>query len=71
MGHDQEEEETPPATPTTTASKDQEEETWNHPKQTLILELSEKLITGDLQAKIEAARDIRKVVRKSSAKTRS
>lgn len=74
MGHDQEEEETPPAAPTTTASaarKDQEEETWNHQKQTLILELSEKLITGDLQAKIEAARDIRKVVRKSSVKTRS
>ncbi|XP_022728199.1 U-box domain-containing protein 15-like [Durio zibethinus] len=74
MGHDQEEEETPPATPTTTAStasNDQEEETWNHQKQTLVLELSEKLITGDLQAKIEAARDIRKVVRKSSVKTRS
>ncbi|PPD89972.1 hypothetical protein GOBAR_DD13092 [Gossypium barbadense] len=74
MGRDQEEEETPPATPTTTASaarKDQEEETWNHQKQILILELSEKLITGDLQAKIEAARDIRKVVRKSSVKTRS
>ncbi|XWS36678.1 hypothetical protein CRYUN_Cryun20dG0105900 [Craigia yunnanensis] len=40
MGHDQEEE-TPPATPTTTDCKDQEEETWNHQKQTLILELSE------------------------------
>ncbi|OMO55113.1 Armadillo [Corchorus capsularis] len=74
MGHDQEEEETPPATPTTpasTAGKDQEEETWNLQKQTLILELAEKLINGDLQAKIEAARDIRKVVRKSSVKTRS
>ncbi|KAE8690143.1 hyphally regulated cell wall protein 3-like isoform X1 [Hibiscus syriacus] len=31
---------------------------------------SEKLITGDVQAKIKAARDIRKVVRKSSGKTR-
>ncbi|OMO89659.1 Armadillo [Corchorus olitorius] len=74
MGHDQEEEETPPATPTTpasTAGKDQQEETWNLQKQTLILELAEKLINGDLQAKIEAARDIRKVVRKSSVKTRS
>lgn len=74
MGHDQDEEETPPATPTTTAaaSLDQEEETtWNTQKQTLILELSEKLTTGDLQTKIEAARDIRKVVRKSSVKTRS
>ncbi|XP_022758899.1 U-box domain-containing protein 7-like [Durio zibethinus] len=71
MGHDQEEEETPAATPTTTASKDQEEETWNHQIQTLILELSEKLITGDLQAKIEPARDIRKIVRKSSVKKRS
>ncbi|KAF5746184.1 ARM repeat superfamily protein [Tripterygium wilfordii] len=48
-----------------------DEETWNHRKQTRILELSTKLINGDLQTQIEAARDIRKVVRKSSAKTRS
>ncbi|KAE8676308.1 hyphally regulated cell wall protein 3-like isoform X1 [Hibiscus syriacus] len=71
MGHDAEEEETPPATPKTAAGKDQEEETWNLQKQALIHELSHKLITGDLQAKIEAARDIRKLVRKSSVKTRS
>ncbi|GLT94233.1 hypothetical protein SLE2022_119850 [Rubroshorea leprosula] len=63
------EEETPPASPS--IGGDQEEEIWNHKKQTVILELSEKLINGDLQAKIEAARDIRKVVRKSSIKTRS
>ncbi|KAK8694235.1 hypothetical protein V6N13_071790 [Hibiscus sabdariffa] len=71
MGHDAEEEETPPATPTTAAGIDQEEETWNLQKHALIHELSQKLITGDLQAKIEAARDIRKHVRKSSVKTRS
>ncbi|KAK8476151.1 hypothetical protein V6N13_128034 [Hibiscus sabdariffa] len=74
MGHDQEKEETPPATPVTVASsavKDQEEEAWNHQKRTLVAELSQKLITGDLQAKIEAARDVRKVVMKSSGKTRS
>ncbi|KAE8654877.1 hypothetical protein F3Y22_tig00117034pilonHSYRG00056 [Hibiscus syriacus] len=67
MGLEAEEEETPPATPTTAAGKDQEEETWNLQKQAFIHELSQKLITGDLQAKIEAARD----VRKSSVKTRS
>ncbi|GMI98587.1 hypothetical protein like AT4G12710 [Hibiscus trionum] len=66
------EEETPPppATPMTVASsatKDQEEVAWNH----LVVELSEKLIAGDLQAKIEAARDIRKVVRKSSGSGRT
>ncbi|GMI70905.1 hypothetical protein like AT4G12710 [Hibiscus trionum] len=71
MSHDAEEEETPPATPTTTAGKDQEEETWNLLKQALIHELSQKLITGDLQAKVEAAREIRKLVRKSSVTTRS
>ncbi|KAE8703941.1 hyphally regulated cell wall protein 3-like isoform X1 [Hibiscus syriacus] len=72
MGHDQEED-TPPTTPMTVASsviKDQEEQAWNHRKRTLVAELSEKLITGDLQAKIEAARDIRKVVRRSCGKTR-
>lgn len=38
-----------------------------------ILQLSEKLINGNLNTKIEAAREIRKLVRKSSssAKTRS
>ncbi|XP_057464694.1 U-box domain-containing protein 3-like [Actinidia eriantha] len=48
-----------------------EEETWNRKKQTLIEEVAEKLINGDLDAKIQAARDIRKLVRKSSVKTRS
>ncbi|KAI4305594.1 hypothetical protein L6164_028951 [Bauhinia variegata] len=49
----------------------EETETWNQKKQTQILQLSEKLINGDLQSKIEAAKQIRKLVRKSSAKTRS
>lgn len=66
MGHD--EENTAASTPTTT---DQEEEAWNQRKEILIHELSEKLINGDLQTQIEAARDIRKVVKKSSVKTRT
>ncbi|KAL6975510.1 hypothetical protein U1Q18_024306 [Sarracenia purpurea var. burkii] len=49
----------------------EEEEIWNHRKQTLIEEVAEKLINGDLDAKVQAARDIRKLVRKSSVKTRS
>lgn len=53
------------------AATDQEEEAWNQRKQALIEELSDKLINGDLETKIEAARDIRKVVKKSSLKTRS
>lgn len=53
------------------AATDQEEEAWNQRKQALIEELSDKLINGDLGTKIEAARDIRKVVKKSSLKTRS
>ncbi|KAA8524897.1 hypothetical protein F0562_011320 [Nyssa sinensis] len=48
-----------------------EEETWNQKKQTLIEEMAEKLINGDLDTKIQAARDIRKLARKSSVKTRS
>ncbi|KAI8552209.1 hypothetical protein RHMOL_Rhmol06G0248400 [Rhododendron molle] len=48
-----------------------DEETWNQKKQTLIEEVAEKLIGGDLDAKIQAARDIRKLVRKSPVKTRS
>lgn len=66
MGHD--EENTAASTPTTT---DQEEEAWNQRKEILIHDLSEKLINGDLQTQIEAARDIRKAVKKSSVKTRS
>ncbi|KAL7249751.1 hypothetical protein ACSBR1_011852 [Camellia fascicularis] len=53
------------------AVMEKEEEIWNQKKQTLIEEVSEKLINGDLDVKIQAARDIRKLVRKSSAKTRS
>ncbi|KAG2719613.1 hypothetical protein I3843_03G261300 [Carya illinoinensis] len=46
-------------------------ETWNQRKQTQILQLSEKLIHGDLDSQIEAARDIRKLVRKSSSSSSS
>ncbi|BFG25881.1 U-box domain-containing protein 3 [Prunus yedoensis var. nudiflora] len=49
----------------------EEVETWNQRKQTLILEISSKLIQGDLEAKIEAARDIRNLVRKSSSSSSS
>jgi hypothetical protein len=45
------------------------EETW---KQTLIQQVAHTLITGDLDAKIQAAREIRRLVRKqSSLKSRS
>ncbi|XAR55236.1 Ubiquitin--protein ligase [Bertholletia excelsa] len=43
----------------------------NQKKQALIEEVAEKLINGDIESKIEAAKDIRKLVRKSSVKTRS
>ncbi|GAV68442.1 Arm domain-containing protein, partial [Cephalotus follicularis] len=75
MGHDSQEGDE--VTKTTTTTKEDEYNTWNkhhhhhHKNQTLIVELSDKLINGDLRTKIEAARDIRKVVRKSSVKTRS
>ncbi|PRQ52453.1 putative aminoacyltransferase, E1 ubiquitin-activating enzyme [Rosa chinensis] len=46
-------------------------ESWSQRKQTLILEISSKLINGDLEAKIEAARDIRNLVRKSSSSSSS
>ncbi|KAK9284286.1 hypothetical protein L1049_023456 [Liquidambar formosana] len=52
-------------------AREQEEETWNQKKQTLIQEVAQKLINGDLETKIQAARDIRKLVRSSSVKTRS
>ncbi|XP_061339151.1 U-box domain-containing protein 15 [Gastrolobium bilobum] len=46
--------------------------TWNLGKHSQIVQLSEKLMNGNLNSKIEAAREIRKVVRKSSSsKTRS
>ncbi|KAM1429680.1 hypothetical protein ACFX2I_045848 [Malus domestica] len=53
------------------AEKVEEAETWNQRKQTLILEISSKLIHGDLESKIEAARDIRNLVRKSSSSSSS
>ena len=46
--------------------------TWSLGKHIQIIELSEKLMNGNLSAKIEAAREIRKMVRKSSSpKTRA
>ncbi|KAL5581684.1 hypothetical protein UlMin_014126 [Ulmus minor] len=44
-----------------------EEETWNQKKQSFVVEISRKLVHGDLEAKIEAARDIRRLVRRSSS----
>ncbi|CAL1407946.1 unnamed protein product [Linum trigynum] len=72
MGQE-EEDETPAEPPSAATKKDRDEEAWNLRKDRLILELADKLITGgDLSTKIQAARDIRKLVRKSSsAKTRS
>ncbi|CAI0459451.1 unnamed protein product [Linum tenue] len=72
MGQE-EEDETPAEPPSAATKKDREEEAWNLRKDRLILELADKLITGgDLCTKIQAARDIRRLVRKSSsAKTRS
>lgn len=43
----------------------------NHRKQILIFHLSQKLIHGDLHSRIEAAKDLRKLARKSSPKSRS
>ncbi|XP_042498003.1 U-box domain-containing protein 4 [Macadamia integrifolia] len=56
-----------------TTDREEEEssrETWTQKKQTLIQELSWKVINGDLDSKIQAAKDIRKLA-KSSVKTRS
>lgn len=50
---------------------EEEVEAWNQRKQTQILQLSEKLNNGDLKSQIEAARDIRKLVRKSSSSSSS
>ncbi|XP_038901493.1 U-box domain-containing protein 45 [Benincasa hispida] len=46
-------------------------ETSNHRKQLLIFHLSQRLIHGDLHSRIEAAKDLRKLARKSSPKSRS
>ncbi|KAF9669655.1 hypothetical protein SADUNF_Sadunf14G0129800 [Salix dunnii] len=72
MGEEEEEEETTVKSSTTVkVSSNQEEEAWNLRKETQIVELSERIMNGDLKTQIEAARDIRKLVRKSSAKTRT
>ncbi|EXB34465.1 U-box domain-containing protein 3 [Morus notabilis] len=46
--------------------REKSEEIRNQRKQNLIMEISSKLIHGDLEAKIEAARDIRRLVRRSA-----
>ncbi|KAI3755680.1 hypothetical protein L1987_55486 [Smallanthus sonchifolius] len=50
----------------------EEEERWNQKKQTLIDEISDRLIQGDLSIKIQAAREIRSMIRNrnSSGKIR-
>ncbi|KAL2317531.1 hypothetical protein Fmac_031407 [Flemingia macrophylla] len=45
--------------------------TWNLAKHTHIIHLSEKLANGNLSSKIEAAREIRRMVRKSSSSSSS
>ncbi|KAI3828121.1 hypothetical protein L1987_02218 [Smallanthus sonchifolius] len=52
---------------------DEEEERWNRKKQTVIDEISDKLINGDLATKIQAAREIRSMIRNrnSSGKIRA
>ncbi|KAJ8899487.1 hypothetical protein K2173_018461 [Erythroxylum novogranatense] len=70
MQQEEEEEETT-ATAAVSGGIDREEEAWNQMKHTQIMELSGNLLNGDLNSQIEAARGIRKLVRKSSAKTRS
>ncbi|XP_047160765.1 U-box domain-containing protein 15 [Vigna umbellata] len=49
-----------------TETESEASSSWNLGKHTQIIELSEKLLDGNLSAKIEAAREIRKMVRKSS-----
>ncbi|KAJ4982401.1 hypothetical protein NE237_033238 [Protea cynaroides] len=58
--------------PLTTAREEVEgsQETWNQKKQTLIQDLAREVINGDLESKIQAAKDIRKLA-KTSVKTRS
>lgn len=43
----------------------------NHRNQILIFQLSQKLIHGDLHSRIQAAKDLRNLARKSSPKSRS
>lgn len=51
--------------------EEEEEERWGQRKQALIQEIASKIVNGDLENKIQAARDIRKHARNSSVKTRS
>lgn len=43
--------------------------TWKNTKELLILHLSKKLLHGDLDFRIEAAKEIRKLLRKSPIKS--
>ncbi|XP_047334221.1 U-box domain-containing protein 3 [Impatiens glandulifera] len=51
--------------------EEEAEETWNHKKQVLMEEVAFRLVNGDLDAKIQAAREIRTLVRRSSTNARS
>jgi len=53
-----------------TEAESETSSSWNLGKHTQIIELSEKLLDGNLSAKIEAAREIRKMVRKSSSSSK-
>lgn len=62
------------STMTETVLEDEAEEetttnTWKNTKELLILHLSKKLLHGDLDFRIEAAREIRKLLRKSPVKS--
>ncbi|XP_057442321.1 U-box domain-containing protein 15 [Lotus japonicus] len=59
------------STTSTTTTTSSSTTTWNLGQHTQILNLSENLINGELNTKIEAAREIRRLIRKSSSpKTR-
>lgn len=44
-----------------------EEQRWNQKKQSLIDEIADRLINGDLSTKIQAAREIRSMIRNRSS----
>ena len=50
---------------------EEEGEIWTQQKRTLIDGVAERLLNGDLDSKIQAAIDIRNILRNSSVKTRS
>jgi len=54
-----------------TETESEPSSSWNLGKHTQIIELSEKLSYGNLGTKIEAAREIRKMVRKSSSSSKT